>query len=303
LRLVVDADLSGCGTLPLGPRMDTQQYVYRTLFGEDRTLSQEYDLQYNDNVEVTEENGTTQVSLQDYGIPGTLQYIVDVGEEEILYFDCYTDMGKLFGHPILDSLAISVDGYEITGNYPKQDENGLLELGKFENETVTIDVTVYKNVTAQSFGVWGVKTSALKNLPKQDAGLNAEGNRITGTVKAQAEGQYLFIAVPYRDGFTAMLNSKTVEIDGVFDAFMAVRLEKGENRIELTYMSKGVGWGWILSIAGILAFGVSIWLSKRNGYRRIAFLEWPVYILFSLFFVFAVFAVYILPVLLKIIQN
>lgn len=303
LGQVVDTDLSGCGSLPAGSRMDAQQYVYQSLFGEDRTFTQKYDLEYSDNVDVQEQNGGAALTLQDTGLAGTLEYIVDVGEEEVLYFDCYTDMGKTFGHPILDSLSISVDGEELTGDYPKQDENGLLELGKFKNQTVTIDVTVYENISAQSFGLWGLKTGALNGLPRRDANLTAKGNMITGTASAQKDGQYLFIAVPYRDGFTAEINGKPAEIERVFGAFMAVRLEAGENTVGLKYVSKGVGLGFILSVVGILAFAVSIWLSKRGGYRRIAFLEWPAYILFFLLFVAAVLAVYVLPVFLKIIQT
>ena len=92
-----------------------------------------------------------------------MNYRIDVTGTESLYFDCFDKTTTALKEDINDSFDVTVNGVKVEVNYPTQKNNGLLYLGTFTDERVQVTVSVHKNVTARSFGLFGVKDKKWKH--------------------------------------------------------------------------------------------------------------------------------------------
>lgn len=87
---------------------------------------------------------------------------------------------------------------------------------------------------------------------------------VKGRYKAADSGNLLF-SIPYDKGWSATVNGKDVKLEKAADALMAVPIQKGENKIELTYHVPGQKSGILISAVGILLFLGICWYDRRNG--------------------------------------
>ncbi len=102
-------------------------------------------------------------------------------------------------------------------------------LGVFDYETYTQDVAARASMACDSFT------------------MTEEGFVTTITL---SEANLVFLAVPYDDGFTALVNGEEVELWNVDNGLMAVLCPAGANEIVVTYQADGFAESQIL-------FGVS----------------------------------------------
>ncbi len=247
--------------LPSLPRGELQQYLFRELLGSDETLIVPYPVTQQDGVTITQ-GEFYQLQTTPDGV-NTLYYDCYVEGRQSLYFDCFKDISNNLTEEAYHSCRVRVNGVTIDSSYPNQSNNGLLYLGDFEDSYVTVAVTLHKDVTAASFGVFGVDMDVLETAAQQARGtqLQVNGNRITARCTAQ-EGDSLYLAVPYEAGFTARVNGREAEIYQVNDAFMAVKLQPGENLVELTFLPRGFAAGVAVSAVGAAA--IVLWLVLRR---------------------------------------
>jgi hypothetical protein len=229
---------------------------------------------------------------------GTVSYVINVEGTQTLYFDCFDKLTNHLTEPINGSFNIYVNGESIESSYPKKNDNGLLNLGTYTDETVDIEVNVLKDVCAQSFGVSGLNLNTLKTAVSQahTANLKQSGNTIIGTANANGESQYLFLPLPYDDGYSITVNDQQCKIYRVYDAFMAVKLNNGNNTIKISYAPVGFKTGVFLSVIGVLLFCAILIFLRRGLYEKIKFLRFSATILFLLLFIAVFIIVYIFPV-------
>ncbi len=71
-------------------------------------------------------------------------YTIPVSGEQILYFDCAAEPSTRLNEGVNQSCQILVNGIPIRERYPSQSENGILCLGTFKDETVTVTVHISK---------------------------------------------------------------------------------------------------------------------------------------------------------------
>lgn len=283
-------------TLPDGTRAQNQAFLFKQLFPSSGSLVKEYNY---DTAEAVSVEHTDVYSLKKQsGTPGVLQYNVKVSGTQTLYFDCFMYLTHDLTEPIYKSFMVTVNGRTMQASYPNSDENGILNLGTFTNEPVTIQVGVLKDVTAKSFGVFGIDNGVLQNAVQsaRTADLKVTGGTISGTAQAGEEGKNLFLSLPYDKGYTASVNGKTVPLQRVLDNFMALPLEKGQNTITLTYVPPGFVPGLILSTLGLVALFLLLFALKRGFYAKLKFLEKPAAAVYTLLFAAALFMLYIFPV-------
>ena len=74
----------------------------------------------------------------------------------------------------------------------------------------------------------------------------------------------MFIPVSSDGGFSAFVNGKEAEIYTVFDTFMAVKLESGDNTIRISYSVPGMKPSLFLIGAGVLLLIGIVWVLKRS---------------------------------------
>jgi uncharacterized membrane protein YfhO len=77
------------------------------------------------------------------------------------------------------------------------------------------------------------------------------GNHISITAENDRD-KYLYLAVPYSDGWSASVDGEPVEIIRANEAFMAIRLTSGKHNIELSYRTPYIISGAVVSLLSII---------------------------------------------------
>lgn len=223
--------------LELGGRLQLQDNICRLLTGG--SIFTQYKPIYGQEVGQAE-----RITLE----KGSLLYQVQVSQPETLYFDAFDCISTNLREAINDGFSVKVNGEEVVKSYPTQRCNGILRLGSFENESVTVKITVNKRVRVCSFGVWGLKSARPLTDSLINTMLRYENGNITGTVEA-GEGQGLFLSVPWYNGMKVQVNGRIVQPRIVLDCFMEIPLPKGHSQIKVSYVPAGLMTGVSVSAA------------------------------------------------------
>lgn len=293
------ANIQKLRDLPDLARLQMQQYLFQSVFSSNQTLIEQYEPTSMDNAAIrkTDQYEITRDNLNN---DGTIRYEIPVQGTQTLYFDCFDQLTNQLCEHINSSFSITVNGKVLSLEYPTQEENGLLRIGTFTNETVVVDVGILRNIYAKSFGVAGLKEDVLSSAVSSaaKANLHQSGNSIVGTASAKDNGEYLFLPVNDSKGFTAKVNGKSAEVSRVFDTFLAVKLEKGNNQITVTYVPQGFLPGVLLSVMGAVGVFLLEWLRRKGTFHRMQKTQTVFQYLFAALFVCIIVAVYLAPVII-----
>ncbi len=216
------------------------------------------------------------------------------------------------------ALRITVNGETVSvpslddptnDRYSTRFNNGLLNLGSFSDENVTVDIdfldesVISPDKLKVSFAA--LDTERLNELCKTANGAyDVEAGKRTLTAKVRSEngGDYLFLPVAVDKGWRCAVNGKDTDIETALGTFMAVKLQKGENTVELRFMPHGMRTGIAVSIITLLALAAIIIYNRKRTInprlknRFLSVLEWS----FILAVSGAYAAVYLAPMAVRI---
>lgn len=101
--------------------------------------------------------------------------------------------------------------------------------------------------------------------------LNRYPMEITDFSENKAEGKVctdragvLLLSVPYDEGWSVTVDGEEAEIFGWKDAFLAIEIPEGEHDISMTYCPKGFKEGLLVSIAGVVAGAIYIFVLYKK---------------------------------------
>ena len=264
LGILYNGDLTEAQTQK--ERIPFQEAIFQALFGVGDPLFTAYGLTESYGCSLARENG--QYSIQRLGQgQAVLRWSIAVEEKQTLYLDCFDGYSNRLNEVINGSFDVLVNGRSIVKGYPRQSQNGIQELGTFENERVEITLRVTKNVRCASFGVYGLNEAVLDRALNRGQGIDfqEEANGIIGRVNRTEPGQCL-VTLPYDTGFTLRINGKKAEYSEVLGGFISFELPAGESEIELTCVSPGFYAGAAVSAAA--AIGGVLWLLMRRRKKK-----------------------------------
>lgn len=297
LGIKITAAQAAFKALPNTTRIDVQEYLYSNLLGGKGKLFTEYGHTASSNVQYTR-NDYYSLKKQDDTKKATLSYQIKVDGQQVLYFDCFMYLSNRLKELINDSFQITVNGRVIEQSYPNQSTNGLYQLGAFENETVTVEVELLKNITAKSFGVYGLDVAKLQSTVSSVPGVEMRVSRNCVTASCEAEqGDSLYVSLPYDKGYRAYVNGHEAAISRMNDDFMAIPLQSGENQITLAFVPDGFAAGMGLCAVGILLLVLVLWRLRSGKYRLPRIAESALSALFGVLAGGVFIMVYIFPVI------
>ena len=90
-------------------------------------------------------------------------------------------------------------------------------------------------------------------------------NKVSLTVNGKKD-KTLLLPISYDNGYSATVNGKKVELEKVYDNFIGIPLQEGENNINLKYIPNGFMSTLIISI---IAFIVTVLLIKFDLFNKI----------------------------------
>ncbi len=176
------------------------------------------------------------------------------------------------------SLKININGKDFmmpeqgneNYNYPTGFNNGIVDLGVFENETVNLVLTYTNAIDENYLSIALMDYSKLDNLKALKSNYSTkitEEHNGSFELKANAynDSSVLLLPLSYDKGIVCKVNGKTVETSNVVGCMTAVRLKQGENTVSVKYVPTGFIKGLIIAaIAALILAAYNIFLLKRN---------------------------------------
>ena len=138
-------------------------------------------------------------------------------------------------------------------SFPNDNKNGNILLGEYLDSDVNIKIIFIKDSDIKKITLGSLNLDKLDNFVYENyidnINVKFEKNSISINVEGK-DGDILFLPITYLDGY----KSNTHSIFRVFDNFLGIRLNDGNNHIEIDYVPKGMIAGILFSILGIILF-------------------------------------------------
>ncbi len=238
-------------------RWQIQDSLFTRLTGK-TGLYKEYEHRILSNVIDNSASGKakTDFKLKSGVTSGSIKYVIDVVGLQDLYFDCfdvYSNALKEHTYEAVRSVSISGSNGRTLYTYPTQSKNGVLWLGTFSDCTVTVTVTLQKDIYANSFGVFSVDKQLLKDAVNGVIGgdFNLVNDKLEGEITAK-EGDALFTSLAYDEGYKVKINGKSAKTFSV-NGFLAIELKDGANSVKVDFRPRGLILGVVAFLLGVAA--------------------------------------------------
>ncbi len=288
---------------------DNQNDIYAALSGTSDSLFTTYNPQV-EGISVTPSEGVVNYTLLDSETPGEINFNINIVGRQNAYLDIVYSFVNEENTEILNELEVTVNGERIVsenrlnsdngyGYFPSTYNNGLLDLGVYQDETLTVSIKVSEDFTAREVLVGSMDISKLESLSsvynQTDVKTAINGDSLTVTAKSQQDGEQLFLSLPYDSGLSCTVNGKSVPITKTLGAMSSVPLEVGENTVIFRYSPPGFSTGMtvsIITLLGVIAISILSRKKKIVIPQRICSVVNKVY-LFGYLTMFVIF--YIIP--------
>ena len=264
---------------------ETQNYLYKELFSE--------------NEDMLEKVSTQKEKTEDDENKVIYRYTMRVNEKSYLYL--YGNEGEnLIYKIIVNGETVTIPWINNQNNtwYSLSSNNGIINLGKFENQDVEVETISYKGRCNLKFATLPLEKfeNFVANYNESTTKkINIENNKIKIKVENAKAGQKLFLPITYDTGWNGVNNGETQGINRVFNTYMSLDLKEGTNEIELTFIPAKMKLGIELSIATlviILVYTLGIKkLIRKDGIldKIIVNLGFGIYIIITVGFYFKVY--------------
>lgn len=223
-----------------------QNKVLSTLLGEDIECFKRVDAQKT----VLEDGDEFQIKVpeEEHILYGYIDHVIKNAAQTVIYIN---------GNPRTTySRVTSYKTFQIDD--PKQTDVATVALrGDVSNKDELEGVFYYLDMKEFSSAIDKLKT---KMFQVEDY----EEGKITGTYTAVEDNEKLMLTIPYDKGWKIECNGETVIADPN-RTFTVLQMKKGENKIEMTYVSPGFKEGLVISLLAILLF--AIWQKAEKKVR------------------------------------
>lgn len=235
-------------------RFALQNAIYAALTGDREDAFQRCAMQKSFGLRLQHKDGNTEISLISES-PGEIFYEINVTDQAVLYFDAFSQISTRLRENINDAFSVEVNGALFCKSYPTQKCNGILNLGTFSNEKVTVKISISKNVLLRSFGIYSLKKEKSRQFAAslENISLSYQNGRIAGNFETWQKGTSLFLSVPNYLGTKIYVDGKEADFSSVMDCFIEVPLRPGQHNVLLQYVPTGFWEGGAVSSIGCIA--------------------------------------------------
>ena len=266
----------------------TQNKLWHDLSGDENDLL---------TVPEIQEKRSEHIALYEFDVEGTQElYIVCKGSNKRKNMQIYVN-----GIPVRVPSLGEVNNTRYTTRF----NNSILDLGEYTDEHVTIRVELLNSTITMD----DLQTRiALLDKPALQTFCTEQKNNVISTadshsmeIAATAEQKdcVLFLPLTFDEGWQCKVNGQPVEAQEALGTFMAIPLDKGDNKITLQFMPKGLKLGAIISMASLLL--CVVWCLKQRSWTEKANKKSS--FLLGFYYVIdygTILAIYVLPIVCKI---
>lgn len=271
-----------------------QNKIFKALMETDEELFEIYDTFEFENVEEIKEDGVS-YKIIDKDSYNYMKKEIKVKGEKVLYLNLFTSFSNSEDSINYNSMDVYVNNKLVKAGYPMETNNGSLYLGTFEDETVTIQVVLQKDINVSYLKIGAMDSKLFTKFLEEkqvDSKVEFNRNQVIIDVESAEEGLF-FIPVTYDDGYTVLVNGEKQEVIKVYGNYLGVELDSGENHITFTYIPKGFKLGAMISILSVILTTLLIYFHKKI--INFTFLSKIVQGIYLLLYVVLVFFIYFVP--------
>ena len=281
-----------------GSRVDIQKSLAEKYFGNSEMIHEYYPTFTADGSFEHDDSGYSITAGNEEGGICQMRYSIDIKDKQILYFDIFDRLSNDLSEDYYSSADVYVNGNCIAENYPSQKNNGILTLGEFENTTAEILIIINKDVSVKSLGVFGIDTEALKRCTEKIKGCDFHIQKGTLTAEYTSDSEkWLYMSIPYDKGLEIYINGRQRKLVKTNEAFCAVKLDAGINRIAVDFSPLGMKTALILSFSGIVLLIISAIRKFRIPVEKAGNISYKLMFIIS---AAVITAVYLMPVIVRI---
>lgn len=228
-----------------------------------------------------------------------LEKTISVDNKKNLYLELLRSIDNDINKGILESVNIYINGILYQEKYPKETNNGLLDLGIYEQEEVTIRLEFTRSIQLSVLEIGMLDLAKYEDFVTDSyLPLEIEYNENQVKIEVTSESEKtLFLPIAYNEGYSAINNNQNVEVYKLYDNFIGIKLNSGINNIVITYTPPGFKIGIVISLITLIG---TILLFKTPLYNFIInhkILQNIIYGAYLIGYAFLLIGMYLIPML------
>ena len=224
--------------------------IYKDITGDEGLFSTyEFDLSGIKKEEINKEYKYSKEIEEAYFVKE-----LDIHEKSEVYLEIFRSLNNSLDHDNYGMFDIYVNDKLYEDKAFTIDENNVFDLGSFTNQKVVIKIKLLGDVTLKNIVLGVMDNSKFINFINNNhlnTKISYNRNKINVSYKSEEE-KILFLPITYSRDFKVTNNNKDISILKVYDNYIGIKLDKGENDISLTYVPNGLNVSLIISIIAIL---------------------------------------------------
>ena len=294
---------------------DAQNNLYKTLSNDSENLFKEFTNFSLHNISVTNKDGYSSYNIINKSEPAYFEISLDCSDDQ-LYLNCLRSLDNSKNVAIFNSLKVYVNNVlincslsngfyqNIYSTFPSSFNNGLLDLGTYSTEKVSIKIELLKDFKTSEFSIGSMNIGKFKDFVESKtvsaSDIITYDNNLIYQTSSDDNNQMLFLTIPYDEGWFCTINGNAQPISKVFDGFIGIPLIEGYNYIELAYYPDGFKFGIVTSLLTltIILFIFLYWV--KNGYKINKFLLSISYRIYFVIITLILLLFYIIPIIISI---
>ena len=216
--------------------------IYQSITGTKKSIFEIISHFKLTNIEISEYKENKYYKIIDKDGYNYIETDIDIKDKKTVYLEILRTLNNTANQKIYGKFNIYINDKLYKQNAIEKNDNGVINLGTYENEKINIKIELLKSTDLNNITIGIMDNSMYEDFINNEyieTNVNYNRNMITASVKAE-EDKVLYLPIAYSDSYKATNNGKEVEVIKVFDNFIGIKLEKGNNNIELTYMPKGL---------------------------------------------------------------
>ena len=220
------------------------------------------------NIKKSKKNEKTSYQIIDEDAYNYIEQTISVGKKKVLYLEILKDLDNNINLDIYQHFNIYVNDRLFQDHAITEDDNGVINLGTFEQEDVNVKIELIWDVEVDNITLATMDLEKYESFIKNNQvplEMEYKKNKITIKVDSK-EKQTLFIPVSYNEGYQGKINHKKIQVEKVFDNFLGIPLEEGMNEITLTFTPPGFKLSLVISL---LALVFTIFLLRKDYYHKL----------------------------------
>lgn len=207
-----------------------------------------------------------------------------VDKDSILYLDILRSLDNGENIGIRDTMNIYVNDELLIENHTSKTRNGLVNLGTFEKEVVNVKIELLKTIELSTLEIGKLDLELFEdfmNQYKTNTKVVFDKSKIYVDVYSEEE-KILFLPIAYDLGYRAIINGKEKDVIKLFDNYIGIKLDKGDNDITISYKSPNLNLGITISLVSLM---ITIIIFKFKIYEFIIHNGIFVNIIYSIYFI------------------